>query len=192
MDFIAALQQLMPPGIALNPQSTEVADLLQKTADEFDAYSLLEAALFAEVDPRVAVLLLLEYETSLGLPDRCSTGVQSISERQMAVYNKMLDTGGARRTRYLAMLARLGQEDAAIERFGLYTCESTCETPVFSDTEWLFTWAVTLKDNVVVTAATCQSHCEEPLNIWGNTMIECVLDREKPAYSILIFRYLSE
>ena len=191
MGVLNALQQLMPPGIALNTESAEVADLLQKTAQELDAFSDLEAALYAEIDPRVANMLLLEYEYSLGLPDRCTLAIQSTEERQAAVYNKIMDTGGARRTRYLAILQRLGQPDAQIERFKLYTCEDTCEAPVYTDREWLFTWAVTLKDNVMVTQATCLSHCEEPLRDWGNTMIECVLHKEKPAYTHLIIRYES-
>ena len=191
MGVLNALQQLMPPGIALNTESAEVTDLLQKTAQELDAFSDLEAALYAEIDPRVANMLLLEYEYSLGLPDRCTLAAQSTEERQAAVYNKIMDTGGARRTRYLAILERLGQPNANIERFKLHTCENTCVDSVCTDKDWLYTWAVTLKEGVMVTQATCKSHCEEPLRSWGNAMIECVLHKEMPAYSNLIIRYES-
>lgn len=190
MDFLTALQQLLPPGIALNPETAEVKDLLTKTAKEFDVYAALEDALFTETDPRQAKIILQEYELSLGLPSRCTIGLQTIAERRAAIYNKIMDRGGVRRTRYLGILSRLGQENATIERFKLYTCESACTDAIYSDSDWLFTWAINLHDSTEITPATCQSQCTEPLRIWGNSMIECELDKEKPAYSILIFRYL--
>lgn len=190
MDFLTALQQLLPPGIAINPESLEVHDLLHKTAKEFDSYAVLEQAIFSETDPRHAKIILQEYERSLGLPSRCTKGLQTIAERRAAVYNQIIDRGGIRRTRYLGILSRLGQKNASIERFKLYTCDSLCTDPIFSERDWLFTWAVNVHDTAEVTSFTCQSQCSEPLGIWGNTMIECELDKEKPAYSIIIFRYL--
>ena len=190
MDFLNALQQLLPPGIALNPESEEINDLLGKTAKEFTAFSILEDALFMETDPRFAKLILYEYELSLGLPNRCTIGLQTVAERRAAVYNKIMDRGGCRRTRYLDIAARLGHKDTTIDRFKLYTCESVCSDPIFSDRSWLFTWAINIRHNVEIKPFTTQSFCNEPLQIWGDSMVECELSKEKPAYTILIFRYL--
>lgn len=189
MDYLTLLGQLLPPGIAMSPEQDDTADLLTKTARELEAVAGLDESLFVEIDPRNAVLLLDETEASLGLPDRCTFGSQSVGERQAAAYNKLVDAGGARRTRYLGILRRLGQLQADIERFALHTCQHTCEDAVFDHTEWLFTWAITLKENTLSTPATCQSHCEEPLALWGNTQTECVLHKEKPAYSNLLIKY---
>lgn len=190
MGYLNALGKLLPPGIALDPQADEPAELLQKTARELEAVDDLDTTLWQEIDPRLATLLLVEYEHSLNLPDRCTVGIQSVAERRQAVYNKLVDTGGARRTRYLAILERLGQSEAQIERFTLHTCESDCEFAVFDHTDWLFTWSVSLKADKQYIEATCQSHCEEPLATWGNTHIECVLNREKQAHTQLIFKYI--
>lgn len=189
MDYLTLLGQLLPPGIALSPEQEETADLLYKTARELKQIGELDDVLFKELDPRNSIFLLDETEASLGLPDRCSTGNQTLNERQQAAYYKLTDIGGIRRTRYLNLLKKLGQPDATIERFTLNHCENDCETGVFEDTEWLFTWAVTLKESSQITEFTCQSHCDEALSAWGNTQIECVLNKEKPAYTHLFIKY---
>lgn len=192
MDFLNVLQQLLPPGIALNAECVEVRDLLTKTAREFDAFAVLEEALFLETDSRLAKLILKEYELSLGLPNRCTIGLQTLAERRAAVYNKIMDRGGVRRTRYLDIAARLGHKDTTIDRFKLFTCESLCTDAVFSEQAWLFTWVINLYQHTEIQQFTTESFCSEPLQIWGNSMVECELNAEKPAYSILIFRYLTK
>lgn len=189
MDTLNALMQLMPPGIALDTESEEVSDLLKKIAKELNAYADQEEALFFEIDPRFVLLLLVQYEYSLGLPDECSVGAQTIQERREAIYNKMLDTGGARRVRFIDILKRLGQKVAIIDRFTMHTCESMCNEPILTHPNWLFTWSVTIDSSYDYMLATCESPCAEPLATWGNTMIECVLNKEKPAYTNLIFKY---
>lgn len=189
MDYITLLAQLLPPGIALSEEQKDTADLIRKTAKELDAVASLDYALFREIDPRNAVLLLDEIEISLGLPDRCSENSIALSERQANAYEKLVGQRGARRTRYLDILARFHQHKADIERFNLHSCESHCEYGIFDHTEWLFTFAVTLHEDTTLTPSTCQSHCEEPLAVWGNNQVACVLQKEKPAYSHLLIKY---
>lgn len=190
MDYLEALIKLLPPGLAMNPESIELHDLLAKTAAELHAVAELDAILFGETDPRQATFLLPEYEASLGLPDRCSIGIQTLTEQRAAVYAKLVNQGGARRSRYLAILSAFGYPNSDIERHTLTTCENDCENALFDHIEWLFTWSVTLPENPQFVEATCESHCQEPLATWGNTQIECVLHREKQAHTHLIFKYI--
>ena len=190
MDYLTLLAQLLPPGMALSPEQNDTEVLLAKTAAELQAVGMLDEMLLREIDPRNSILLLDEVEYSLGLPDRCSVGSQSVSERQMAAYNKLTDHGGIRRTRYFDILRRYSTTQAYIERFNLHTCIHTCEDAVFDHADWLFTWAVTLHESTKSTQSTCQSHCEEPLESWGNTQIECVLHKEAPVYSNLLIKYV--
>lgn len=190
MDYITLLAQLLPPGLALSLEQNDTADLLGKTAAELQAVVRLDEILLREVDPRNSILLLDEIENSLGLPDRCSVGGQSQAERQVTAYNKLTDRSGVRRTRYIDIIQQLGIAQPQIDRFYLHTCNNTCEDAVFDHTDWLFTWSITLDDSAKSTPATCQSDCEEPLESWGNTQIECVLHKEAPAYSNLLIKYV--
>ena len=147
-DYDELLRKLLPPGMALDAcNQPEAAELVNKTAVELHAAADLELKLFAEIDPRISTQLLSEWEASLGLPDRCTVGQQTLGERQRAAYAKIVGGGGARRTRYLAILNALGYTDAAIDRSRLWTCEMPCDQPVFDDPQWRFIWRIDLGED---------------------------------------------
>lgn len=188
--YYRQLAALLPPGLPFDVDAQpELSELVTKMAAELAAVHWLEESIVAETDPRDAFFLLPEWEASFGLPDECSAGSQILQERRAAVYAKISDLGGARRIRYLKLLADLGINNANIERFDLHTCEHTCEYEVRDDVQWRHTWRVHLPDAIKIQESTCESSCEEALRTWGNTMAECVISRENAAISNVLFAY---
>lgn len=49
-------------------------------------------------------------------------------------------------------------------------------------------WRINAPTNTV-TEFTCNSPCTDPLRDWGNELLECVMNRYKPAHSELLFGY---
>lgn len=189
-DYDQLLRKLLPPGMALDADSQpEAADLVYKTAVELDAAAALDLSLFEEIDPRVSTMLLSEWEASLGLPDKCSVGAQTLKERQQNAYAKIVSSGGARRPRYLAILRALGYQNVHIDRSRLWTCEMPCDQPVFDDPEWRFVWRVDLGVDTNITEWTCQDPCDQNLRTWGDTFAECVILRENSITSKVLFSY---
>lgn len=183
------LAALLPPGLALQAEADgEMAQLLGTQAAVLAAIDSRAQLLLQESDPRRSVLLLTEWEASLGLPDACTVGEQTLLARQQAVLAKLTDAGGARVPRYLQLAASLGYPGATITRHRYHNCEMTCEAPL-NDMGWRHTWTMNLPNSAQVVEATTESTVEEPLRTWGDTMIDCVMHREAPAVSTVLIAY---
>lgn len=183
------LAALLPPGLALMAEDgSELATLLAALAAKLADADARAQLLLQESDPRRAVALLPEWEASLGLPDACTVGEQTLLARQQAVVAKLTDAGGARAPRFLQLAARLGYPGATITRYRYHHCEMSCEEPL-QDIGWRHTWALILPAGTRVVEATTESGAEEPLRTWGDTMIECVIRRESPAVSTVLIAY---
>ena len=61
------------------------------------------------------------------------------------------------------------------------------EQPLY-DTAWNFAWQVNAALNTV-TDITVDSTVEDPLAVWGNALLECVIKRLKPAQTTVLFSY---
>ncbi|OWY40078.1 hypothetical protein CEK28_04905 [Xenophilus sp. AP218F] len=182
------LAALLPPGLAMQTGEGELADLTQRYAAVFAAIDARAQQLLQESDPRRAVALLPEWEASLGLPDACTVGEQTLLARQQAVVAKLTDAGGARVPRFLGLAAALGYPGATITRHRYHTCEMSCEEPL-NDIGWRHTWTLNLPSGARVIDATTESTVDEPLRTWGDTMIDCVMHREAPAVSTVLIAY---
>ncbi|WP_024303334.1 YmfQ family protein [Pseudogulbenkiania sp. MAI-1] len=183
------LQALLPPGIALQAEpDSELDILLSRLAGFLGEVDASAQIVLAEADPLRALKLLPEWEASLGLPDSCTVGEQTLLARQQAVVAKLTDTGGARIPRYLRIANALGYPDATINRFRDHTCELTCEDPV-CEREWRFVWRLDLPSGTRLVDSTCESGCEEPIRTWGDTMLDCVIHREAPATGTVLISY---
>ncbi|MEN6082815.1 YmfQ family protein [Chromobacterium piscinae] len=183
------LAALLPPGLALMAEEgSELATLLAALATKLADTDARAQLLLQESDPRRAAALLPEWEASLGLPDACTVGEQTLLARQQAVVAKLTDTGGARVPRFLQLAARLGYPGATITRFRYHHCEMSCEMPL-QDIGWRHTWALNVTAGTRVMEATTESGSDEPLRTWGDTMMECVIRRETPAVSTVLIAY---
>jgi len=132
-------------------------------------------------------LFLADWERVYGLPDTCAGGyAQTQAERIAAVLSKMRQRGGLSRSYFVSLAKALGYE-ITIEEYDVFTCESGCDQPIY-DEPWRFVWTVR-GPAVTVREFTCQSACDDPLSSWGNELLECVINRLKPAHTYVIFAY---
>lgn len=128
--------------------------------------------LVQELDPRVTVDLLPEWETELGLPDPCTPAAQTIQERRQRVV-AALTVQPSPTLQYLRTLA---------EALG-YTGALLVETPPFSLT-------VAVPNPRITYARTGASRCGDYLARYERAAdLECVLVKQKPAHITLVFNY---
>jgi uncharacterized protein YmfQ (DUF2313 family) len=144
--------------------------VLQALADMLARAQLLIETLVVEADPRTCYQLLPEWETSVGLPDDCLPAGGTTQERRNAVVARLISTGGASVPYFTQLAATYG-----------YTI--TIDFPA------LHTWRVSTPTTVGITVANCLSSCVDPLRTWGNTQLECLLNRVKPAHTVVEFAY---
>jgi uncharacterized protein YmfQ (DUF2313 family) len=132
-------------------------------------------------------LWLADWERVLGLPDVCAGGYgQTQAERIAAAVSKVRQRGGQSRAYFISVAKALGY-DITIEEYAVYTCESACDQPI-CDEPWRFAWTVRAPETTI-REFTCSSGCADPLASWGNELLECVINRLKPAHTHALFAY---
>jgi len=145
----------------------------------FDDVQTYVAAFLRETDPRSVLLTLEDWERVYGLPDPCFPLGQTFEQRVLALAAKVVDGGGLSRDYYIAQAAALGYPGATIEEFDAVTLGET----------WRFVWRMNLPIQTSVVTMTCGSECDDQLRSWGNEVLECVINRIKPAHTLVLFAY---
>ena len=69
-----------------------------------------------------------------------------------------------------------------------FTCSSAC-TDVVNAPEWRYYWQVNMPAATNTTWMTCGDPCDSALRIWGDTVVECVLNKLCPSHTYVIFKY---
>ncbi|EHI1027279.1 phage tail tape measure protein [Escherichia coli] len=87
-------------------------------------------------------------------------------------------------------LAALGRPDATITRYdkSTFTCSSAC-TDAVNAPEWRYYWQINMPAATNTTWMTCGDPCDSALRIWGDTVVECVLNKLCPSHTYVIFKY---
>lgn len=182
------LQRLLPP-VAVDPNG---AALLAELRAEGAALDLAEGAsqqILAEADPRSTALLLTDWERVYGLPEACivQSGVaQSIAERRAALIAKVTMQGGQSRAFFIALALSIGY---AITITELYPENTEHDTEVaVMDEQYRFIWQVN-SALYSLREETTEDDTEMALAVWGNQLLQCVLNRHKPAHTYILFSY---
>lgn len=165
--------------------------LEQCTSGAITKSDLRPDTLMRELDPRTTTELINRWERLCGLPDECiPAGTQTLRQRQQRLDAKVNLAGGINEDFYLAQLAALGRPDATITRYdkSTFTCSSAC-TDAVNAPEWRYYWQVNMPAATNTTWMTCGDPCDSALRIWGDTVVECVLNKLCPSHTYVIFKY---
>lgn len=148
------------------------------------------ALLNVESYPCASLDLLGDWERVLGLPDPCVTAALTVIERQLTVCAKLATQGGQSRAYFAAVASALGYA-ITIEEFRPFVCGlSACGDPLFGGHDTRFYWRVRVPGPRTTRFRTGISRAgERLLEIARAEDLECVLDRLKPAHTVLLFAY---
>lgn len=189
-DYTRALVSLLPTGLAWprDVESTQYATV-KSLAHSFARSDTDSLALLSGGFPSTALMMLYEWERTLGLPDDCAIGeISSISERQRAVVSKLISTGGLNRDYYINVAAALGYQ-ITINHFRPAMCGmSVCGEPINGE-EWPFTWRFNVPGSSVRYSYSGTTFCGDSLASWGNKQFECSINKIAPSHINIIFAY---
>ena len=171
-DFQAALTRLLPRGRAWPRNGgSELSQLLGAHADAvYAVHARFVELLEVEADPAQANQLLADWEKDYGLPDPCTPLNPSLQQRHAALLAKIAAYGGQSPAYFINVAAALG--------YAITITEPSANT-----------WVVNGALSTVTYARADQSVADDPLFTSGNTQLECVLNRLKPAHAVLVFSY---
>lgn len=186
-DYLAQEQALLPQGAAWPRESdATLTKLLNAFADELARIDGRALTLIEEADPRTTNELLGDWERVAGLPDTCVAAALGTAQRIAALVTKLTTIGGQSREYYIALAAKLGYT-ITITEFAPFTVASRIDTPIRGEL-WRFAWQVNAP-LVTQTFFTMNSTVADALSTFGNTQLECVINRLKPAHTHAQFAY---
>ncbi|EAA8719444.1 DUF2313 domain-containing protein [Salmonella enterica subsp. enterica serovar Abaetetuba] len=167
-----ALLQLLPRGKAWNkaPDST-LSELCRALSEPTARVNETATQLLRERFPSQAVLLLEDWEKFLGLPD-CTSGEDNIETRQMAA--------GAKHRMWPSLNVLFYKKLA--KRYG-YDIEIT------PDPDNQYISLINVKGGVKWRNATVLDNCLTPLRVYDSGILECLLEKYKPAHQEFRFIY---
>lgn len=189
-EYLSQLQALLPQGPAW-PREPDalITRLLDGFAEEFARIDARADQLIDEADPRTTYELLADWERVAGLPGHCAALAAvslTVEQRRAALVTKLTERGGQSRAYFIALAARLGFT-VTITEFSEWTFDSDDDTP-FYGVEWNFAWQVNAPLNTVG-EWTFDSDDDTPFAWWGNALLECALNEDKPAHTVALFAY---
>lgn len=185
----ADLLALLLPPTSLDPNNAALSAELVAEGNALDLALGYADQLLLEADPRTASATLLDWERVYGLPESFITqaGItQSVAERRAALVAKDAMQGGQSRAFYISFAATLGYV-ITINEFTPFNTELDTEQGI-TDELWQFVWQVN-SPSTTVRELTTSDDTEMATAVWGNTLLEGVINRYKPAHTYVIFAY---
>lgn len=189
-DYLRQLQALLPPGPAWPKDDdallTRLLAGLSKEIARVDgrAWQIVE-----EADPRTVAELFSDWERVAGLPDACAVafgGTQTAAQRRTALVGRLTTMGGQSLAYFIALAASIGYV-ISITEFRAHTVDEDVDYALLGSA-WDFAWQVNAALNTIK-EITVDMTVEDPLAAWGNALLECVINRLKPAHTTLLYSY---
>lgn len=191
MDLTVQYEQMLGALLPRGPAWDGSDQLLMGFAPVLSRAHQRGDALMLEIDPRSVTELIDRYESITGLPDSCTPAdAQTLQQRRQRLDAKTNLAGGINEAFYRAQLDALGYTEATITRYpkSSFNCNSLCTDSLYSD-EWRYYWRVNIPASAQVNPMTCVGNCTDSIRTWGDTVIECVMNKLAPSHTYVIFLY---
>ncbi len=189
-DYRQQAQALLPHGPAWPTDADAYTTrLLDGLAAEFARVDARAQRLVDEADPRSTLELLADWERVAGLPDGCvsSAGTDlSTTQRRAALLGRLTMLGAQSVAYYVALAAGLGYA-ITITEFAAFDVDGSVDDALYG-WEWGSAWQVNGLTNTVVDI-TVDDTADDAIASWSNVVLQCVLNRFKPAHTTVLFNY---
>lgn len=190
-----AFARLFPQGLAWPRHEESIFQrVIRGLAAIFGDVDARAATLLqVESDPRLTYELLPEWELAFGLPDPCVPKPLTLPERRVALVNKMTTIGGQSRAFFIGVAATLGYTITITEfspfQFGVSSFGG--KRGQFLIPGGRYVWRVSVEGARLTRFRFGASSFGRNalLEITRAEDLECVLNRWKPAHTILQFDY---
>lgn len=185
----AGLLKLLLPPISIDPNGAALGCELGAEGNALDCALGAAGQILQEADPRTTAAMLADWERVYGLPDPYITAngiIQSFQERRRALVSKVAMQGGQSPAFFISLANSLGYA-ITITECHPQTTEDTSEYPI-QDEQYRFVWYV---NSALYTQLdlTSEGDTEMATVVWGNGLLEAVINRYKPAHTHALFAY---
>ncbi len=183
------LKDLLPQGLMWPRENgTGLDKFLYAVATELARVDSRVRDMLREAYPLSSAELLEDWERVVGLPEPCVGTPTDVQTRRQAVHEKLGRRGGQSRQYFIDLAAKYGFTITIAEYNTFRAGHSSAGDPV-NGPQWRFAWRVNAPETTIRTFKAGQNSAGDPLRRWGNELLECLINRLKPAHTHVIFAY---
>lgn len=183
------LKSLWPEGKAWNREEGSMFDVLNEgLAVELARIEERVQNLLNEADPRTAFEALDDWENVVGIPDDCESQAATITERQAAIVRRLRYRGALTKTFLTELAALLEYEIEIDETFPFRMGKNRMGDPMYG-ANWKFWFTVRIEEFETGVFRMGTNRMGDRLRSFQNTILECVLNKSKPAHTDILFTY---
>lgn len=175
-DLVSAFQRLLPTGRAWRRDTQAViTQTITALLPNFQRCAANAVGLLTQTFPATTVDLIPEWEASLGLPNGCTPLGQTIAQQQAQIVAQLIASGGQSISYFLSVCTALGFPGCTIT-------DGPANT---------YTWTINVPGSATdVVFRAGENRAGDLLEYFQqNALLECVLNRIKPAHTVLSFSY---
>lgn len=187
--YVSLIKNLFPRGIAwrIEPNST-LSKLVTSIAGEYCRVDERNQVLLRDAFPDVTQELLTDWETTLGIPDECTTLGSTNDKRRLQLVQKLTTGGGQNAAFYVEIGSQLGFAITVTDfkdfRAGLSRVGDRINNEL-----WTFFFEVkgpaTINDKFLAGRGRAGDRLLEV----GNATLECTINKLKPAHTRVLFTF---
>lgn len=192
--YLKLIRKIWPRGKAwerLFSSSSNLYKLSNAYADELCKVDERAFDLIREVDPRSSSELLPDWERLLGLPDECDgDDDKTIQERRQRVIQLLTTRGGQNEQFYKELASNFGFDVDVI---------SAEDQPPFkagsragdrlTNGNWRYAFVINAPADFLIRFRAGQGAAGDPLVKVGNDTLQCLMEKYKPAHTIVLFSF---
>ena len=192
--YLKLIRGLFPRGYAwdrVQESTSNLSKLMNAYAEESCRLDERAIQLIREVDPSTTSELLTDWERLLGLPDECDTTEgQTLQERRERVLQVLTTRGGQNETFYKELAANFG--------FSVDVISAEDQPPFLAGSRagdrltngnWRYAFVINAPAEFLVRFRAGQSTAGDPLVKVGNDTLQCLMEKYKPAHTIVLFSF---
>jgi len=184
------LKTLLPKGEAWNRAINSTwHNFLTAMADELvRVHTRGGVDLLRELFPATSLELLDDWERILGLPDDCIGEATSTQDRRAQILYRLTNQGGQSPQFYIDLALTLGFT-VTVTEFDQFQAGISRAGDLLTNGEWRRAWQINAPANTVTYFRAGLSTAGDPLAYGNNDPLECIINRAKPAHTIVLFSY---
>lgn len=161
--------------------------LFHAWGDEFTRVDGRGQDLLDEADPRTTTELLADWEFTADLPGDCLELGATLGLRRAALTRRITEPGGYTPQDYIDHAAAVGFA-ITVEEFTPSTPGDPAGEPAW-DLEWWYVLMIHAPEETVTSFRAGANSAGDPLRMWGNDVLECVMWEFVQAHVELLFAY---
>lgn len=182
---------LFPNGRAWNKlRNSKFTKLIETYSKEFVRVHKRVDQVLEEADPRTISETMDDWERVLGLPDSCTFGVdQSFEERKLTILQKLTTGGGANAAFFEEIATQFGYPDVKVTNYKRCRSGAARSGDSITNIGWEFVFRISSPDALAQTAKSGSAKSGDPIRKFGNPIMECVMQKLKPAHTTIDFSF---